>query len=118
MAIEHVDIVDPEIHEPKGAASAASGRVYVANGTGSGSWVEYPSATLSTKGIVNKAVDPVNLTENSGVVGGTNDGNLPSLATVSATYTQAEIVAIRDAVREVAAKLNDLMAKLRTAGVM
>jgi len=49
------------------------------------------------------------LTEDSGAVGGTNDGNMPDIGTVSGTYTQAEVVAIRDAVREVAAKLNELM---------
>lgn len=36
--VEHSAIVDPEIHEPKGVASASVGNVYVANGTGSGSW--------------------------------------------------------------------------------
>ena len=36
--LEHVDILDPEIHEPKGVASAAAGTVYVANGAGSGAW--------------------------------------------------------------------------------
>lgn len=52
------------------------------------------------------------LTENNGAIGGTNDGNLPDISTVSTTYTQAEIVAIRDAVREVAAKVNALIAHL------
>lgn len=35
---EHVDLTDPELHEPKGVAAATSGTVYVANGSGSGSW--------------------------------------------------------------------------------
>ena len=38
MAIEHKDIDDAELHEPKGAASALSGTVYVADGAGSGAW--------------------------------------------------------------------------------
>lgn len=38
MAIEHVDIVDPEIHEPKGIAAAAVNQVYLADGAGSGNW--------------------------------------------------------------------------------
>lgn len=37
---EHVNITDPNIHEPKGVATATSGEVYVANGTGSGAWVK------------------------------------------------------------------------------
>jgi hypothetical protein len=35
---EHKDITDPQIHEPKGVASAAAGQIYVADGAGSGSW--------------------------------------------------------------------------------
>ena len=49
------------------------------------------------------------LTENSGAIGGTNDGDLPDIGTVGGTYVQAEAVAVRDAVREVAQKLNDLI---------
>lgn len=36
--VEHVNITDPYIHEPKGAAAANSGDIYVADGAGSGSW--------------------------------------------------------------------------------
>jgi len=35
---------DPQIHEPKGVASAATGTVYTANGVGSGSWAALPTA--------------------------------------------------------------------------
>tara|TARA_B110000967_G_scaffold203175_1_gene243365 strand:+ start:368 stop:982 length:615 start_codon:yes stop_codon:yes gene_type:complete len=38
MAIEHNSIGAGEIHEPKGAATALSGNVYVADGAGSGVW--------------------------------------------------------------------------------
>ena len=42
MTIQHNIITDPDIHEPKGVATAASGKVYKANGDGtSGTW-EYP----------------------------------------------------------------------------
>lgn len=36
--VNHSSLTDPYIHEPKGAATAAAGRVYVANGSGSGAW--------------------------------------------------------------------------------
>ena len=36
--IEHSTLSTGEIHEPKGAATASSGEVYVANGSGSGTW--------------------------------------------------------------------------------
>ena len=38
MTIEHGDIADPYIHEPKGIAAALAGQVLIANGTGSGVW--------------------------------------------------------------------------------
>lgn len=41
MTIQHKLIADADLHEPKGVASAASGKVYQANGSGSGTWV-YP----------------------------------------------------------------------------
>jgi len=45
MTIQHKLITDPDIHEPKGVATASAGKAYVANGTGSGSW-EYPSGKV------------------------------------------------------------------------
>jgi hypothetical protein len=39
---EHIDITDPNIHEPKGIGAALAGTVYVANGSGSGSWSSSP----------------------------------------------------------------------------
>jgi hypothetical protein len=36
--VNHSSLTDPYLHEPKGAAAAASGEVYVANGSGSGAW--------------------------------------------------------------------------------
>lgn len=39
--VQHSALPDSQLHEPKGVASAAAGKVYVANGSGSGSWL-YP----------------------------------------------------------------------------
>ena len=36
--IQHSVLTDPQLHEPKGVSTAADGKVYVANGSGSGSW--------------------------------------------------------------------------------
>lgn len=38
MAIQHIDIPDAELHEPKGAATATDKEVYLADGAGSGEW--------------------------------------------------------------------------------
>jgi hypothetical protein len=40
--IEHKNISDAELHEPKGVASALEGTVYVADGDGSGAWGSPP----------------------------------------------------------------------------
>jgi len=34
--VQHSALTDPNIHEPKGVSTAAAGKVYVANGAGSG----------------------------------------------------------------------------------
>lgn len=36
--VEHVNITDPNIHEPKGIANASEEKVYVSDGSGSGDW--------------------------------------------------------------------------------
>jgi hypothetical protein len=43
--IQHVDITDPQVHEPKGASTATVDAVYLSDGAGSGAW-EYPDYTL------------------------------------------------------------------------
>jgi hypothetical protein len=37
---EHSTLTGSSLHEPKGAASATSGQVYVADGAGSGTWTQ------------------------------------------------------------------------------
>lgn len=36
--VEHKNLTDPELHEPKGIAGASSDQVYVADGSGGGAW--------------------------------------------------------------------------------
>jgi len=45
--VNHATLTDPELHEPKGVAAAASGEVYVADGGGSGAWT-----TINNKDLV------------------------------------------------------------------
>lgn len=40
MPVTHASLTDPELHEPKGISTALAGQIYVADGAGSGSWVE------------------------------------------------------------------------------
>lgn len=43
----HKDLTGAELHEPKGAATAASGTVYVANGSGSGAWTSKDASNFN-----------------------------------------------------------------------
>lgn len=52
MAIEHKDIEDPQLHEPKEIAAANNGEVYVADGALSGNWERLPSSSIDTTGAV------------------------------------------------------------------
>lgn len=40
MAIEHKNIAEANLHEPKGVSVASVGQVYVADGAGTGNWVK------------------------------------------------------------------------------
>ena len=48
MPVEHVDIVDGERHEPKGASTALTGQSYVSDGAQSGNW-SYPIHYMTVK---------------------------------------------------------------------
>lgn len=36
--VEHANITDPNVHEPKGVSTATAGQIYIADGSGSGDW--------------------------------------------------------------------------------
>lgn len=49
-SVEHAVLTDPNLHEPKGVATAAADSIYQANGSGAGSWklpVKKYTATLT-----------------------------------------------------------------------
>ena len=51
--VNHSSLTDPYLHEPKGVASASVGKVYVANGSGSGTWTAKESLVeLSLEGYI------------------------------------------------------------------
>lgn len=56
--VSHKDLTGADLHEPKGAATAASGTVYVANGSGSGAWTTLAALT-GTVGKVEMFATPV-----------------------------------------------------------
>jgi hypothetical protein len=44
--VEHAQLPDELLHEPKGASTASDGEVYVANGAGSGSFQKLPTTSI------------------------------------------------------------------------
>jgi hypothetical protein len=55
MTIQHKNIIEADLHEPKGVSLANSKTVYVADGAGSGAWVKPSPQSLS--GISTNGVD-------------------------------------------------------------
>lgn len=49
----HKDLTGADLHEPKGAASAASNTVYVSNGAGSGTWQKLTTSSLDLTNMQN-----------------------------------------------------------------
>ena len=45
--VNHSTITDPYLHEPKGVAAASSGDVYVADGSGSGTWEDHRRSVIT-----------------------------------------------------------------------
>jgi len=50
---EHSVITDPNIHEPKGASTAAADTVYVSDGAGSGTWQKLGTASVDDTEFLN-----------------------------------------------------------------
>ena len=60
--IEHVDIQDPQIHEPKGALAANTGEVYVADGATSGAWTSINTLlSFNYGGMYTNHIDAISL---------------------------------------------------------
>tara|TARA_R110000772_G_scaffold129472_2_gene237597 strand:- start:12603 stop:13220 length:618 start_codon:yes stop_codon:yes gene_type:complete len=59
MAIQHADIPNAGIHEPKGASGALVGQVYIADGAGSGVWTN--SLTNPSELKIDRLLDAISL---------------------------------------------------------
>ena len=79
MAIQHVDIDDPHIHEPKGASSASEHTVYVSDGAGSGSWINLTTDSIQMAGVLSQ------------VSSGLADGSIPVPARLFLTTVIADV---------------------------
>ena len=48
MSVEHSTLTGSDLHEPKGTAAANTGQVYIANGSGSGTWTAHHNRCVLT----------------------------------------------------------------------
>ena len=142
IKVQHSELTGALCHEPKGADTAAANTVYIANGSGSGSFQQVPLSIIDftkttvadiTPTAIDDAVviDGTNLTQitneemadvpySAGLtVPGTNalNKNLRELYkyTINANTRIAEL---NTAVENLNNKLNALLAALRSAGVV
>ena len=53
MSVEHSTLTGSDLHEPKGVASASTGQVYIANGSGSGAWTAHHNTCVLTVQLAN-----------------------------------------------------------------
>ena len=70
--IEHAQLPDELLHEPKGASTAAAGTVYVADGAGSGAFQKLPTTSIDMTLRAVNLLDP-NETDTATIVGKLND---------------------------------------------
>lgn len=92
--IEHSELPDNLLHEPKGASTAAAGTVYIADGAGSGSFeklpttsldITIPTVTTATHTAVDSTVDLDGSTLSQAADGSLTD--IPSLVNIPQTLT-------------------------------
>lgn len=66
MAIEHRNLPESGLHEPKGVSTAASDRVYISDGAGSGSWSQVDADAIQGTISNSSAADLRVVTDGSG----------------------------------------------------
>ena len=140
--IQHSELPDELLHEPKGASTANAGEVYVANGEGSGSFMTLPLSYVGFTQTLVTTLTPATITNTISLDGSsltqTGDGTLtdvPVTAGVPVAITnkinenaaealrlynnQATInTEVKSAIAALETKLNTLIDALQAAGVI
>ena len=70
--VEHSQLPDEQLHEPKGARTAAAGTVYVADGASSGAFQKLPTTSIDMVLRAVNLLDP-NEKDTATIVGKIND---------------------------------------------
>lgn len=102
--IEHSELPDNLLHEPKGASTAVAGTVYVADGAGSGSFTKLPTTSLDITSVSIYDITPSSIAS-------TVDMNGESLSQV-ADGTLTDIQAYVGIPQEITSKINENASEL------
>ena len=102
--IEHSELPDELLHEPKGASTAAAGTVYVADGAGKGSFTKLPTSSLDITAANIIDITPSSIDETVALDGA-------ALAQV-ADGTLTDIQAFVGIPQEITSKINENAAEL------
>jgi hypothetical protein len=102
--IEHSELPDELLHEPKGASTAAAGTVYIADGAGSGSFTKLPTSSLDITAANIIDITPSSIDETVALDGA-------ALAQV-ADGTLTDIQAFVGVPQEITSKINENAAEL------
>lgn len=87
--VQHSALTDPNIHEPKGVASAAAGKVYFADGSGSGDWL-FPSGHAYSEMYITGNTTTQTLAASSGTAILNPTGAWANAITANVTATPAD----------------------------
>lgn len=102
--IEHSELPDNLLHEPKGASTAVAGTVYVADGAGSGSFTKLPTTSLDITSVSIYDITPSSIDR-------TVDMNGESLSQV-ADGTLTDVQAYVGIPQEITSKINENASEL------
>lgn len=102
--IEHYELPDELLHEPKGASTAAAGTVYIADGAGSGSFTKLPTSSLDITAANIVDITPSSIDETVALDGA-------ALAQV-ADGTLTDVQAFVGIPQEITSKINENAAEL------
>ena len=102
--IEHSELPDELLHEPKGASTAAAGTVYIADGAGKGSFTKLPTSSLDITAANIVDITPSSIDETVALDGA-------ALAQV-ADGTLTDVQAFVGVPQEITSKINENAAEL------
>lgn len=88
MAIEHINIPESGLHEPKGASTASSDTTYISDGAGSGSWRKVDADSMQGS-VQNSGEEGLSLVSDG--AGGFKYSVLPGTARASMSLTQNSV---------------------------